>query len=66
MRTSGSLIRLIHFLVLLLPGLVAGATFGIWQGYDPRRLDAVSSYVSGIDAVQAADVQRVVAKYLTP
>jgi hypothetical protein len=52
MRTSGSLIRLIHFLVLLLPGLVAGATFGIWQGYDPRGLDAAAFVAVHQEAVR--------------
>lgn len=33
---------------------------------DPRRPDAIRSYVSGIEAVDAADVQRVVAAYLKP
>lgn len=45
MRAYGGLTRLVHFLVLLFPGLVAGATFGIWQGYDPRGLD-VAAFVA--------------------
>ncbi len=42
MQDSGGFTRMIHFLVLLMPGLVAGATFGIWQGYDPRGLDSAA------------------------
>lgn len=33
---------------------------------DPRRLDAAASYVTGIEAVEAADIQRVVGSYLLP
>lgn len=37
-----NLTRIFLFLALLCAGLVAGTTFGIWQGYDPRALDAAA------------------------
>jgi hypothetical protein len=52
MHASGGFTRVIHFLVLLMPGLVSGATFGIWQGYDPRGLDAAAFVAVHQEAVR--------------
>jgi hypothetical protein len=56
MRAPGWLTNAAYFLALLLPGLIAGATFGIWQGYDPRGLDAAAFVAVHQEAVRGLNV----------
>jgi hypothetical protein len=56
MRAPGWPTNAAHFLALLLPGLIAGATFGIWQGYDPRGLDAAAFVAVHQEAVRGLNV----------
>ncbi len=56
MRLPGWFTPAIHFLALVLPGLIAGATFGIWQGYDPRGLDAAAFIAVHQEAVRGLNV----------
>jgi len=56
MRVPGLLTNATHFLALLLPGLIAGATFGIWQGYDPRGLDAAAFVAVHQEAVRGLNL----------
>lgn len=46
----------VHFLALLLTGLVAGAVFAVWQGYDPRGLDAAAFVAVHQGAVRGLNV----------
>lgn len=56
MRAPSSLSCATQFLALLLSGLVAGTTFGIWQGYDPRGLDAIAFVAVHQEAVRGLNV----------
>ncbi len=56
MRVPGWPTQVTHFLALLLPGLIAGATLGIWQGYDPRGLDAAAFLAVHQEAVRGLNV----------
>ena len=56
MRASGRFAPLILFFAVFFPGLVAGATFGIWQGYDPRGLEAAAFVAMHQEAVRGLNV----------
>jgi hypothetical protein len=46
----------VQFAALMLVGLVAGATFGIWQGYDPTGLSAAAFIEMHQNAVRGLNV----------
>ena len=53
---SNSLPRILLFIALIGAGLIAGATFGIWRGYDPRGLDAAAFVAVHQEAVRGLNV----------
>jgi hypothetical protein len=48
--------RLIQFSDILLTGLIAGIIFGIWIGYNPRDLSAVTYVEQQQNTIQALNV----------
>jgi uncharacterized membrane protein len=56
MFASIGLVRALLFVAVLCGGLVAGATFGIWQGYDPRALNAAAFVAMHQGAVRGLNV----------
>jgi uncharacterized membrane protein len=53
---SDALPRIFLFIALIGAGLLAGATFGIWRGYDPRGLDAAAFVAVHQEAVRGLNV----------
>jgi uncharacterized membrane protein len=53
---SDALTRILLFIALVSAGLLAGATFGIWRGYDPRGLDAAAFVAVHQEAVRGLNV----------
>ena len=46
----------VHFLALLFTGLIAGAVLAVWQGYDPRGLNAAAFVAMHQGAVRGHSV----------
>lgn len=53
---SDRLPRILLFVALIGAGLLAGATFGIWRGYDPRELEAAAFVAMHQEAVRGLNV----------
>jgi uncharacterized membrane protein len=53
---SDQLPRILLFVALIGAGLLAGAPFGIWRGYDPRGLEAAAFVAVHQEAVRGLNV----------